>query len=221
MARITIEDCLRRVKNRYLLVHAAAERVRQMGQGAEYLVDSPRNEGIVIALREIAAGRFSIEGKKPEGLEEERRVDMAKSEREKVTTKKTQTRARKTTVKKSAPKMTAKKLASQEGPVKTAGIKKEYLEGGKLCKVTFRLPSIAAPSAKSVCIVGDFNDWNIHGNRMKKLKNGDYCITLNLEPGREYQFRYFIDESKWENDWNADRYVKSPLGDSDNSVIEI
>ena len=192
-----------------------------MGQGAEYLVDSPRNEGIVIALREIAAGRFSIEGKKSEGLEEERRVDMAKSEREKVTTKKTQTRARKTTVKKSAPKMTAKKLASQEGPVKTAGIKKEYLEGGKLCKVTFRLPSIAAPSAKSVCIVGDFNDWNIHGNRMKKLKNGDYCITLNLEPGREYQFRYFIDESKWENDWNADRYVKSPLGDSDNSVIEI
>jgi DNA-directed RNA polymerase omega subunit len=221
VARITIEDCLRRVKNRYLLVHAAAKRVRQMGQGAEYLVDSPRNEEIVIALREIAAGRFSIEGKKSEDPEEERRVDMAKSEREKVTTKKTQTTATKTTVKKSAPKKTAKKLASQEGPVKTAGIKKEYLEGGKLCKVTFRLPSIAAPSAKSVCIVGDFNDWNIHGNRMKKLKNGDYCITLNLEPGREYQFRYFIDESKWENDWNADRYVKSPLGDSDNSVIEV
>jgi hypothetical protein len=192
-----------------------------MGEGAEYLVESPRNEEIVIALREIAAGRFSIEGTRSEDPEEERRVDMAKSEREKVTTKKTQTRARKTTMKKSAPKKTAKKLASQEGPVKTAGIKKEYLEDGKLCKVTFRLPSIAAPSAKSVCIVGDFNDWNIHGNRMKKLKNGDYCITLNLEPGREYQFRYFIDESKWENDWNADRYVKSPLGDSDNSVIEV
>ena len=221
MARITIEDCLRRVKNRYLLVHAAAKRVRQMGEGAEYLVESPRNEEIVIALREIAAGRFSIEGTRSEDPEEERRVDMAKSEREKVSTKKTQTRARKTTVKKSAPKKTAKKLALQAGPVKIAGIKKEYLEGGKLCKVTFRLPSIAAPSAKSVCIVGDFNDWNIHGNRMKKLKNGDYCITLNLEPGREYQFRYFIDESKWENDWNADRYVKSPVGDSDNSVIEV
>jgi hypothetical protein len=192
-----------------------------MGKGARFLVDSPQNEEIVIALREIAAGRFSIEGKESEDREKKRRVEMAKSEREKVTTKKTQTTARKMTVKKSAPKKTAKKLASQEGPVRTAGIKKEYLEGGKLCKVTFRLPSIAAPSAKSVCIVGDFNNWNIHGNRMKKLKNGDYCITLNLEPGREYQFRYFIDESKWENDWNADKYVKSPWGDSDNSVIVI
>jgi len=204
-----------------MLVHAAAKRVRQIGKGARFLVDSPQNEEIVIALREIAAGRFSIEGKESEDREKKRRVEMAKSEREKVTTKKTQTTARKTTVKKSAPKKTAKKLASQEGPVRTAGIKKEYLEGGKLCKVTFRLPSIAAPSAKSVCIVGDFNNWNIHGNRMKKLKNGDYCITLNLELGREYQFRYFIDESKWENDWNADKYVKSPLGDSDNSVIEV
>ena len=204
-----------------MLVHAAAKRVRQIGKGARFLVDSPQNEEIVIALREIAAGRFTIEGKESEDREKKRRVEMAKAEREKVTTKKTQTTARKTTVKKSAPKKTAKKLASQEGPVRTAGIKKEYLEGGKLCKVTFRLPSIAAPSAKSVCIVGDFNNWNIHGNRMKKLKNGDYCITLNLEPGREYQFRYFIDESKWENDWNADKYVKSPLGDSDNSVIVV
>ena len=194
---------------------------RQDREGAEYLVHSPKNEDIVIALREIAAGRFSIEGKESEDLKEKRSLEMTKSEREKFTTKKTQTTARKATVKKSAPKKTAKKLASQEEPVRTAGIKKEYLEGGKLCKVTFSLPSIAAPSAKSVCIVGDFNNWNIHGNRMKKLKNGDYCIILNLVPGREYQFRYFIDESKWKNDWNADRYVKSPLGDSDNSVIEV
>jgi hypothetical protein len=188
---------------------------------ARITIEDCLREDIVIALREIAAGRFSIEGKEYEEREKKRRVEMAKSEREKVTTKKTQTTARKTTVKKSAPKKTAKKLASQEGPVRTTGIKKEYLEGGKLCKVTFRLPSIAAPSAKSVCIVGDFNNWNIHGNRMKKLKNGDYCIILNLVPGREYEFRYFIDESKWENDWNADKYVKSPLGDSDNSVIEV
>ena len=221
MARITIEDCLRRVKNRYVLVHAAAKRVRQMGKAAQYLVDSPQNQDIVIALREIAAGKFSIEGRQSENREGKRRLEMAKSEKEKVTAKKTQTAARKATLKKPAPKKTAKKLVSKGGPVKTGGIKKEYLEGGKLCKVTFRLPSIAAPRAKGVCIVGDFNNWNIHGNRMKKLKNGDYCITLNLEPGREYQFRYFIDESKWENDWNADKYVKSPWGDSDNSVIVV
>jgi 1,4-alpha-glucan branching enzyme len=146
---------------------------------------------------------------------------MTKSEREKVTIKRTLTMARKTTVRKSAPEKTAEKLASQEGPVRTAGIKKEYLEGGKLCKVTFRLPSMAAPGAKRVCIVGDFNNWNTHASPMRRLKNGDYEISLQFEPRREYQFRYLIDESKWENDWNADKYVKSPLGDSDNSVVVV
>ena len=80
---------------------------------------------------------------------------------------------------------------------------------------------MAASGAKSVCIVGDFNNWNTHANPMKRLKNGDYEISLKFEPRKEYQFRYFIDESKWENDWNADKYVKSPLGDSDNSVIVV
>ncbi len=54
---------------------------------------------------------------------------------------------------------------------------------------------------------------------MKKLENGDYIIKLDLETGREYQFRYLIDELKWENDWNADKYVKSSYGNFDNSVV--
>jgi DNA-directed RNA polymerase subunit omega len=57
MARITIEDCLKRVDNSYRLVHMAAARVRQIREGSEYLVSSPKNEDIVVALREIAAGR--------------------------------------------------------------------------------------------------------------------------------------------------------------------
>ncbi len=60
MARITIEDCLRRVSNRFMLVHATAKRVRQMREGAQYLVHSPKNEDIVIALRELAAGKMRI-----------------------------------------------------------------------------------------------------------------------------------------------------------------
>ena len=141
---------------------------------------------------------------------------MGKSKRKNVTTKKIQT-----TAKTSAPEEMAKKLASQEGPVGAAGIKKEYLEGGKLCKVTFRLPSVAAPGAKNVCIVGDFNNWNTRANPMKRLNNGDYEISLKVEPRKEYHFRYLIDDSKWENDWNADKYVKSPLGVSDNSVVVV
>ena len=60
MARITIEDCLKRIPNRFLLVHMGAKRVRQIREGSEYLVNSPKNEDIVVALREIAAGKVSI-----------------------------------------------------------------------------------------------------------------------------------------------------------------
>jgi 1,4-alpha-glucan branching enzyme len=121
----------------------------------------------------------------------------------------------KTSVKKGATKKPSKKTTRDI----ITGMKKEYLKSRKVCKVTFRFPRIAAPGAKSVCIVGDFNDWNIYANPMKRLKQGDFTITLELEPGREYQFRYLVDGSRWENDWNADKYVKSPFGDSDNSVI--
>ncbi len=58
MARITIDDCLKRVPNRFKLVHMAAKRVRQIREGSEYLVSSPKNEDIVVSLREIAAGKI-------------------------------------------------------------------------------------------------------------------------------------------------------------------
>lgn len=58
MARITIEDCLKRVDNRFLLVNMVAKRVRQIREGSDYLVSSPKNEDIVVALREVAAGKI-------------------------------------------------------------------------------------------------------------------------------------------------------------------
>ncbi|MGD2029228.1 MAG: DNA-directed RNA polymerase subunit omega [Desulfobacterales bacterium] len=60
MARITIEDCLKRVKNRFLLVNMVAKRVREIREGSEYLVSSPKNEDIVVSMREIAAGKITI-----------------------------------------------------------------------------------------------------------------------------------------------------------------
>lgn len=59
MARITIEDCLRRVDNRFLLVNMVAKRVRQIREGSDYLVSSPKNEDIVVSLREVAAGKVA------------------------------------------------------------------------------------------------------------------------------------------------------------------
>ena len=57
MARITIEDCLEKVPNRFLLVKMAAARVKNIREGSEYSVNSPKNGDIVVALREIAAGK--------------------------------------------------------------------------------------------------------------------------------------------------------------------
>jgi DNA-directed RNA polymerase subunit omega len=57
MARITIEDCLERVENRYELVHLVTKRVKQIKAGKDILVRS-ENKDIVTALREVAAGKI-------------------------------------------------------------------------------------------------------------------------------------------------------------------
>jgi DNA-directed RNA polymerase subunit omega len=57
VARITIEDCLKKVHNRFLLVNIVVKRVRQIREGSDYLVSSPKNEDIVVSLREVAAGK--------------------------------------------------------------------------------------------------------------------------------------------------------------------
>ena len=66
MARITIEDCLEKVPSRFQLVHMAAKRVRQIREGSEYLVNSPKNEDIVVALREIAADKVRVKNAEAE-----------------------------------------------------------------------------------------------------------------------------------------------------------
>ena len=60
MARITVEDCLKQIPNRFMLVNMVARRVRQIREGSEYLVNSPKNEDVVVSLREIAAGKLTL-----------------------------------------------------------------------------------------------------------------------------------------------------------------
>jgi len=56
MARITIEDCTRRVPNRFHLVQMASIRTKQLKKGASPLVQAEENKEVVVSLREIAAG---------------------------------------------------------------------------------------------------------------------------------------------------------------------
>ncbi len=100
-------------------------------------------------------------------------------------------------------------------------LKKRYLKSRPICKVTFRLSKTIAQSASHVHLVGEFNQWNILANPMKRLKDGSFTLTLDLEPDRAYQFRYLIDQIRWENDEKADKYVATPFGDCDNSVVVV
>ena len=59
MARITVEDCLQKVNNRFTVIHMAAKRVRQLRKGADSSIHS-KNKDIVVSLREIAAGNVMI-----------------------------------------------------------------------------------------------------------------------------------------------------------------
>jgi len=56
MARITVEDCLNRINNRFEMVLTATKRARQIAHGAEPLVEEENDKPTVIALREIADG---------------------------------------------------------------------------------------------------------------------------------------------------------------------
>ena len=113
----------------------------------------------------------------------------------------------------------AKKTATKSKMVGTGSLKKQYMKSNPICRVTFRLPKEAAPSARTVHIVCDFNSWNITETPMKKLKNGDFTLTLGLPCNREYSFRYLINTERWENDWFADKYIPNPYGGDDSVVV--
>lgn len=61
MARVTVEDCLDKVENRFMLVMIASKRVKQLYKGAKPLVNVKNNRYVVTALREIAAGKLVAE----------------------------------------------------------------------------------------------------------------------------------------------------------------
>ena len=61
MARITVDDCLKRIPNRFQLTLAATYRARQLGAGASPLVEPNRDKSTVIALRELALSKYGAE----------------------------------------------------------------------------------------------------------------------------------------------------------------
>ncbi|WP_318661562.1 isoamylase early set domain-containing protein [Treponema sp.] len=98
-------------------------------------------------------------------------------------------------------------------------LKKIFSKDMKKCTVTFTVSKEAAGEAKTINIAGDFNSWSSTDTALKQAKDGSFSVKLTLDAGREYQFRYLIDGHKWENDWNADKYVPAPYSNAENSVV--
>ena len=92
---------------------------------------------------------------------------------------------------------------------------KKYDSKRKICQVTFVLPHRRAISCS---VVGDFNNWDKHATPMRRHGDGTWRIDVRLEAGREYQYRFLVDNRERIIDDNADRLTVHPQG-GENSVV--
>jgi len=100
-------------------------------------------------------------------------------------------------------------------------IKKQNLKKDGVCKVTFSFNE-KVNDIENVRITGDFNNWDVNCDPMKKLKTGGFSQTINFEPGKTHQFRYLINDSVWADDPEADQLVPNGFGNGDtNSVLVV
>jgi 1,4-alpha-glucan branching enzyme len=99
-------------------------------------------------------------------------------------------------------------------------LKKQFDEKKRVCKVTFTLAKDIANFANRINLAGDFNNWDIESIPMKKLKGGEFSVSIDLEKGREYQFKYLIDGLGWLNEKEADKHVLNGF-QTENSVVVV
>ncbi|TXD50935.1 MULTISPECIES: isoamylase early set domain-containing protein [unclassified Polaribacter] len=96
-------------------------------------------------------------------------------------------------------------------------IKKQFLKSKPVCKVTFILP---AEEASSVSVIGTFNEWDDAATPLKKLKNGSFKGTIDLESGVSHEFRYLVDGA-YINEKEADAFKWSDYAGAENSVLSL
>jgi len=84
--------------------------------------------------------------------------------------------------------------------------------------VTFTVdPGVGARTA-AVC--GEWNEWSADADVMRRDAEGGFSLTVGLDAGRAYRFRYLLDGQRWDNDWAADAYVRNDFG-GDDSVVDL
>jgi hypothetical protein len=98
-------------------------------------------------------------------------------------------------------------------------ILKNILPDKGVCRIKFILKDTIIDHPKEAAILGDFNNWDVAKGKMHRTARGYFEKELLLPIGRVYECRYLIDNVHWENDWQADGLIPSPVSDEDNMVI--
>ncbi|MGA2775625.1 MAG: glycogen-binding domain-containing protein [Candidatus Omnitrophota bacterium] len=73
-----------------------------------------------------------------------------------------------------------------------------------------------APTAKKVFLAGSFNNWNTKKNAARKDTKGNWCVKLNLKPGK-YEYKFFVDGA-WQNDPSCNSCIPNAFGTHNCSV---
>ncbi|MDX9759979.1 MAG: isoamylase early set domain-containing protein [Bacteroidota bacterium] len=94
--------------------------------------------------------------------------------------------------------------------------KKNYTRTGRSCRVTFYLPGEVGAETASLC--GDFNEWNSDAHPMGRKKDGTFYTSLYLDAGVSYRYRFLLDGTRWENDWDAEAYLPNAHGTEDSLI---
>ena len=95
-------------------------------------------------------------------------------------------------------------------------VSKKYYKTKDYCKVTF---SVSSADASDADVVGINNDWSTPIS-MRKGKDGNFTVSLQLPRESVHEFKYLLDRRFWESDPTADGEVPNPFGTT-NSVLSV
>jgi hypothetical protein len=100
-------------------------------------------------------------------------------------------------------------------------INKHYLKKDDICEVTFNFKNHDG-EIKTVKLLGEFNNWDNNCNPMKKRNHTEFSQKIKLAKGKEYQFRYLVNEIWWEDEPETDKFVPNGLEIGEyNSLIQL
>lgn len=83
------------------------------------------------------------------------------------------------------------------------------------------MPIEALGTATEAFLLGDFNSWDISNAIALVEKNGVLTAAVELEPGKTYEYKYYLNNGSWVNSWNAEAYAFNALLNVENSVVSV